>query len=183
MRWWCRNCPDGIIVHTLWWCHNTLDGINVHMTWWCHNSHVSLTWCHNSRASLTWCHNSRASLTWCHNSLDDITANQGIWHTDNVFVAHQISGLVQDCSISSALAVEILQSCMKPSKWNTVGHQAITWISVDQPIGEWMSECFYLINSSPPSATYMRQWIWSALVQIMACPLFCAKPLSEPMLG
>ena len=33
------------------------------------------------------------------------------------------------------------------------------------------------------SATYMRQWIGSALVQIMACRLFGAKPLSKPMLG
>ena len=38
-------------------------------------------------------------------------------------------------------------------------------------------------NSSPPSATYMRQWIGLALVQIMACRLFCTKPLSKPVLG
>ena len=35
---------------------------------------------------------------------------------------------------------------------------------------------------SPPSAAYMRQWIGPALVQIMACRLFGAKPLSKPML-
>ena len=34
----------------------------------------------------------------------------------------------------------------------------------------------------PPSATYMSQWMTSALVQIMACRLFSAKPLSKPML-
>ena len=34
----------------------------------------------------------------------------------------------------------------------------------------------------PPSAAYMRQWIGSALVQIMACRLFGAKPLSESVL-
>ena len=38
-------------------------------------------------------------------------------------------------------------------------------------------------NSSPPSAAYMRQWIGSALIKIMACHLFGAKPLSKPMLG
>ena len=38
------------------------------------------------------------------------------------------------------------------------------------------------INSSPPSAGYMRQWIGSALVKIMACHLFATKPLSKPML-
>ena len=40
-----------------------------------------------------------------------------------------------------------------------------------------------LVNSSPPSAAYMRQWTRSALLQIMACRLIRAKPLSKPMLG
>ena len=44
------------------------------------------------------------------------------------------------------------------------------------------NECFieaYLrINSSLTSAVYMRQRIGSALVQIMACRPFGAKPLS-----
>ena len=39
------------------------------------------------------------------------------------------------------------------------------------------------INSSPSSAIYMRQWMKSALVEIMGCRLFGAKPLSKPMLG
>ena len=34
-----------------------------------------------------------------------------------------------------------------------------------------------VFNSSPPSAAYMRQSIWSALVQIMAFRLFGTKPL------
>ena len=38
------------------------------------------------------------------------------------------------------------------------------------------------INSSPPCAAYMRQWAGSALFQAMACRLFGAKPLPEPML-
>ena len=41
----------------------------------------------------------------------------------------------------------------------------------------------HLINTSPPSAAYMRQWIGSALVQIMAWRRMGAKSLSEPMLG
>ena len=40
---------------------------------------------------------------------------------------------------------------------------------------------FLINNSSPPNAAYIRQWIWPALVQIMACRLFGAKPLSKPM--
>ena len=39
------------------------------------------------------------------------------------------------------------------------------------------------INSSPPTAAYMRQQTGSALVQIMACCLFGAKPSPEPMLS
>ena len=38
------------------------------------------------------------------------------------------------------------------------------------------------LNSSPPSAAYMRQGTEPALVQIMACRLFGAKPLPELML-
>ena len=38
-------------------------------------------------------------------------------------------------------------------------------------------------NSSPSSAAYMRQLIESALVQILACRQFGAKPISKPMLG
>ena len=38
------------------------------------------------------------------------------------------------------------------------------------------------INSSPPSVAYMRRWIRSALVLIMACRLYGAKPLSSQML-
>ena len=39
------------------------------------------------------------------------------------------------------------------------------------------------VNSSSPSAIYMRQWIWLALVQIMAWRRIGTKPLSEPMLA
>ena len=38
-------------------------------------------------------------------------------------------------------------------------------------------------NSSSSSAAHMRQWVWPALAQIMACRPFGAKPLSKSMLG
>ena len=38
------------------------------------------------------------------------------------------------------------------------------------------------LNSCPPSAACMRQWTGLALVQIMACRLFGANPLPEPLL-
>ena len=40
-----------------------------------------------------------------------------------------------------------------------------------------------MVTSSCPSDAYMCQWIGSVLVQIMACQLFGAKPLSKPMLS
>ena len=40
-----------------------------------------------------------------------------------------------------------------------------------------------IFNSSPPSATYMRQWIGSALVLIMACRIFGTKPVSQLLPG
>ena len=95
-----------------------------------------------------WCfHALLKNPKWLHNW------NRSFW---------QISGLVQDYSNCSALAMESLQSCTKPLKW-----------------GFWR----LYINSSPPSAAYMHQWIGSALVQIMDCRLYGAKPLSEPVLG
>ena len=39
------------------------------------------------------------------------------------------------------------------------------------------------INSSLRSTAYICQWIRSAVVHIMACRLFGAKPLSQPILG
>ena len=46
-----------------------------------------------------------------------------------------------------------------------------------------ITRCVCFTINSPPRVAYMRQWIGSALVQIMACRLFGAKPLSKPMLG
>ena len=37
------------------------------------------------------------------------------------------------------------------------------------------------VNLSPSSAAYTRQWIWSAIVQIMAWRRIGDKPLAEPM--
>ena len=38
------------------------------------------------------------------------------------------------------------------------------------------------VNPSLPNATYMRQWTLWELVKVMACRLFDAKPLPQPML-
>ena len=46
----------------------------------------------------------------------------------------------------------------------------------------WTIVTFGSVNSLRPSDAYMRRWTGSSLLQIMACRLFGAKPLSEPML-
>ena len=61
---------------------------------------------------------------------------------------------------------------------------ATTNCQIDDLLFSMMGRLFLatFLNSSPPSAAYIRQWIGSALVQVMACRLFGAKPLPEPML-
>ena len=44
------------------------------------------------------------------------------------------------------------------------------------------SDEFVRYGSFPPSAAYIYIYMRSCLVQIMACRLFGAKPLPEPML-
>ena len=59
----------------------------------------------------------------------------------------------------------------------------MTWYSVIQGArASSLVTCKQRVNSSPSSATYMHQWMGSALVQIMACRLFNTNPLSKPML-
>ena len=41
------------------------------------------------------------------------------WRADR-YIESEIDDLVQDCSVSIANALEILQSCTKPSKWSQV---------------------------------------------------------------
>ena len=40
-----------------------------------------------------------------------------------------------------------------------------------------------VFNRSSPNAVYMHQWTGSSLAQVMACRLFSAKPLPEPVLA
>ena len=46
----------------------------------------------------------------------------------------------------------------------------------------WIQWFIIIFNSSLPSAVYMRQWIGSAFVQIIACRQLVANPLSKPTL-
>ena len=70
----------------------------------------------------------------------------------------------------SALSCDGLAPVWPKQRWR----RSLTYICVISP------QC---VNSSTPSVTYMRQWIGSTFVQIMACRLFGSKPLSKPVLG
>ena len=51
-----------------------------------------------------------------------------------------------------------------------------------QNISAFQSYIYVVLDSTLPSASYMRRWTGSALVQVMAYRLFGAEPLPEPML-
>ena len=58
-------------------------------------------------------------------------------------------------------------------------------ITSHPPLSNLLNICqllYSFLDSYPPSAAYMRRWNGSALVQIMACRLHGAKPLSKPIL-
>ena len=67
--------------------------------------------------------------------------------------------------------------------WIKMKKQVILKNGLNSGFSVWCGPVENTLNSSLPSAAYMRQWIRSALVQIMACHLFDAKPLSKPILG
>ena len=71
----------------------------------------------------------------------------------------------------------------KPVNIENVHHCLISynccWIYVKDLFNVYVLD---LLSSSSPSAAYMHQWTVSALVQVMTCRLFGAKPLPELML-
>ena len=91
---------------------------------------------------------------------------------------HGVAGYYQNAGVLAA----VVSICVILVWWN---HSKCKNFSLFPKINlawqEW-SSLFIYVNSSAPSATYMRQWIRSTFVQIMACRLFDAKSLCEPML-
>ena len=63
-------------------------------------------------------------------------------------------------------------------EWNTGPFSIVIYVLI--PL--WKQSRISVVsidNSSPPSAAYMRHWIRSALIQVIACRLFGAKPLPD----
>ena len=84
------------------------------------------------------------------------------------YTVHDMDGLVQDCSISGVLPMEILQSCNKPltcgetMPWNNPGTTSL-----------WATHCDLVMSFGDKRRDQQL---------VLACRLFCAKSLAEPML-
>ena len=83
------------------------------------------------------------------------------WSHDFLIVIMEIPLLVRQ---------HICIEMARPASTTVMRHNKKTWN-------------FVLFNSSTPSAANMRQWNGSALVKVMACCLFGANLLPEPMLA
>ena len=81
-----------------------------------------------------------------------------------------INGLVQDCSISTALAMEILQSCTKLSIYGT-GNKGVNIVYVCY------AKLTPRVNSLWPSDAIWHPKSWTTLIQVMTCDVFGTKPL------
>ena len=83
---------------------------------------------------------------------------------------------VQDCFVSIIKYWKYVIAAL--CCWCDAYDSLLGWtLNAPKPVSHiWMSS---FVNSSPPSATYMHQWTGSALVQVMACRLFSAKPLPK----
>ena len=92
--------------------------------------------------------------------------------TDALVLKHQV--------ISSYWAADI--HCI-----GAVSYKNITFmINITEEVNQHFEKNYPVVeglNHLPPGVAYMRRWIGSALVQVMACPLFGDNPLPEPVLA
>ena len=96
---------------------------------------------------------------------------KAIFFNENVCILIQISLILlpKGSTVDNLALIQVMA-------WNLLNSMPLS-----EAVQETLSGITRLqwFNSSPPSAAYMRQWIRSALVQIMVCRLFGAKPLSN----
>ena len=90
---------------------------------------------------------------------------------------NQIDGLVQDCSNSHALAMELLQSCTKPSKYSTLLYQTPFYTSRMGEIMLRMGEDFY--NNIEIIACYLSKLIFG-WVPWKVCAEHCSNAEITP---
>ena len=183
----------GIILH----CMRIISSIQV------------IAFCHSTillNAVVTRSIPSHYSFNSLHRSVTEIKKKKLVtwWHKIKIFnckTCNEVSGFLLKfgivpvhftgvCIANTKSLWQKAFSSMLDHDWLMLKHQPITTkhsaksflleapLSVNNSL--WGNHLF--INSSPPSAAYMHQWIGSALIQIMACCLFSAKPLPKPML-
>ena len=126
-----------------------------------HRSSVSLTSVEDGFPSQRVSIAENASIWWRHHTLDG---------------AEPVANTVLDTNSKPFASSKFLHKLMLSNKF----------LSVDIIQNGWRNLAKYRsarrVDSSPPSAAYIRRWTVSALVQVMACRLGGAKPLSEPMM-
>ena len=128
-----------------------------------------------------------------------------VYRADSRLAPSQWEMLLQSNAVSHWLGANLWVYAVSPFSWgtcftDTLAMRNATWISsnifhdyifiLGYYCWKYITNNIFLgvihVNSSPPSAAYMRdvmrQWIGSALVQIMPCRLSDTKPLPEPVL-
>ena len=117
-------------------------------------------------------HSHRANLTW---NIQDISRNIQIYSR----ICQESMCQSNDLPHPPVMGFHPLSGC-RINQDNPAQHGDDRFVNrtAFYIVGVWL--LLWSNNSSPPSAAYLRQWIGSALVQIMACRLFGAKPLSKP---
>ena len=86
-----------------------------------------------------------------------------------------IDGLVQDCSNSSALAMELLQSCAKPPIWQYSVTKGVPWHHKSPGTPLFVEQLFKLTTEKPkffiigPYAKGIHQWLWIPLTKGQWC--------------
>ena len=108
---------------------------------------------------------------WVNQTLPNSVDFKDIYPGYNWYYAGEVFTLMSRDLRSPTRCLCYIQPPSLPSKYSelSIFYRSLGWLKIQ-------------INSYSPSATYMRQWTGSALVQIMACRLIGAKPLPEPIL-
>ena len=123
------------------------------------------------------------SLQWRHNGHNDVSNHQPHHCLLNRLFRHR-SKKTSKLRVTGLCAGNPPGTGEFPAQMASNAENVSTWWC--HHVGNTVSYkqlCFSGLNSSPPSAAYMRHWIGSELVQIMACCLFSTKPLSKSMLS
>ena len=108
----CTQCTDGI------------KPLTELMLTYQQRSSVAFTWKHKVLMNLIWNMSTNNTLTTTSKNIFSLIKwhyqneimNDISWHITPLWVELKINGLVQDCSNSIANALELLQSCTKPSR-------------------------------------------------------------------